>query len=62
LQQSNNALCVAAFVLLSLVVPRVSEAQQQSEKLPRIGVLNPAKSLGLTVAPSIMLQASEVIQ
>jgi len=38
LQQANNALCVAAFVLLSLVAPRVSEAQQ-SEKLPRIGVL-----------------------
>lgn len=33
------ALCVAAFVLLSLVVPEMSEAQQQSEKLPRIGVL-----------------------
>jgi putative ABC transport system substrate-binding protein len=39
LQQPTNALCVAAFVLLSLVVPGVSEAQQQSEKLPRIGVL-----------------------
>jgi len=39
LQQPKNTVYVAAFILLSLVVPQVSEAQQHSDKLPRIGVL-----------------------